>query len=305
MWPLSNLLEERGFLLLDGGLASELERRGHDLAHSLWSARVLLEDPDAILEVHRDYLEAGADCITTAAYQASLPGLRATGLSDSEGRTCYMEALRLARRVQREFPAPSRWVAASIGPYGAYLADGSEYRGNYEVSESQLDEFHRERIELLSEATARGEGPDVLAMETLPSITEARVLLRILKDYPSLCAWMSFSCRGVATCEGQPIEECAALLEESDQVLALGVNCTAPQDIPELLARLLATSSKPLVCYPNSGEVYDAKKHGWEGTNVFACEDEAPREWLRRGAKLIGGCCRTTPQDIARLARLR
>ncbi len=305
MLQLSELLDQRDFLVLDGGLASELERQGHDLDHELWSARFLIEDPDSIAAVHRAYLEAGADVITTAAYQASLPGLRAVGLSDREARTTYMEALRIARRVCDEFPDPARYVAASIGPYGAYLADGSEYRGNYEATNKELEAFHRPRIELLAEATARGEGPDVLAVETIPSLDEAALILRLLKEHPELSAWFAFSCLETRTCEGQPIEECAKLVEEAGQVLAVGVNCSAPGDVPELLARLLAASSKPLVCYPNSGEEYDAKTRSWSGDNVLSCDSEAPREWVRRGAKLIGGCCRTTPGDIEQLAKMR
>ena len=305
MLNLSELLDRRGFLVLDGGLASELEREGHDLDHELWSARLLVEDPDSIAAVHRRYLEAGADVITTAAYQAALPGLRAMGLGEREARTAYMEALRIARRVRDEFPEPTRLVAASIGPYGAYLADGSEYRGNYEATDGELADFHGGRIELLAEAAARGEGPDLLAIETIPSADEAELVLGLLGEHPQLEAWVTFSCLGTRTCEGQPIEECARLVEEREQVLAVGVNCTAPSDVPELLARLLASSSKPLVCYPNSGEDYDARTRTWSGENVFAGCDEGSREWLRRGAKLVGGCCRTTPEDIARLVEIR
>lgn len=305
MFPLDDLLKERGVLVLDGGLATELERQGHDLDHDLWSARFLLEDPDSIAAVHRAYLEAGADVITTAAYQASIPGLMEIGLNARQARTAYMDALRIARGVCDEFSAQKRFVAASIGPYGAFLADGAEYRGHYAASDAQIEAFHRPRIELLAEATERGEGPDLLAIETIPSVPEARLILRILKNYPKLCAWLSFTCSGTETCEGQPIESCAELCEDVPQILAVGVNCSSPLDMPELLARLLAASSKPLVCYPNSGESYEAQSRSWSGASVFTKSEDEPREWLRRGVKLIGGCCRTTPKDIAQLVRLR
>jgi homocysteine S-methyltransferase len=315
MNSLAKRILERAPLILDGALATELERRGHDLNHALWSAKLLLEDPGALREVHLAYLRAGADCIATAGYQASIPGLRACGLGDGKARELYLDSIRIAVQARDAFAietgsddsdAPPALVAASIGPYGAYLADGSEYRGNYVVSTDKLDHFHRERIELVQEAVSEGSAPDLIAFETIPSLDEAMILVRILESTRTLPAWISFSCRDDAlTCEGQPIEECGAALDDRDAVVAIGINCTSPHHIPALIEKLAGATSKPILAYPNSGETYDAKRHCWQGVSVFGKPEEAAARWVAAGASGVGGCCRTTPEDIARLVRWR
>ena len=299
------LLRKRGVVILDGGLASELERRGHDLAHPLWSARLLMLQPEAVGDVHRAYLEAGADVITSAAYQASLPGFRAAGATPEEARELYLDSLRIARAARDAFGDPDRLVAASLGPYGAFLADGSEYHGHYGIPPGELEAFHRERIELLAHAADEGWGPDVVAVETLPSLAEALSVARILAGYPSLSAWFAFSCRGTATCEGQPIDGAVRALEAFGGIVAVGINCTAPDDVPGLLARLQGATKRPLVVYPNSGEAWDPRAKCWSGDSVFADQLQAAREWIRMGVRLVGGCCRTTPEDVGRLVQLR
>lgn len=308
--PISERLAERSPLILDGGLATELERRGHDLDHSLWSARLLEGEPEAIEGVHLAYLRAGADCIGTAGYQASIPGFRACGLGDAKARELYLDSIRIALRARDAIALasdrPPALVAASIGPYGAYLADGSEYRGNYAVSTDELDHFHREHIELIGAAMAEGSAPDLLAFETIPSLHEAMILVRILESVRALPAWISFSCGDAAhTCEGQPIEECGDALDDCAAIVGVGINCTSPEHMPALIEKLAGATSKPILAYPNSGEAYDPKGRRWNGTSVFGMPEEAAARWVAAGASLVGGCCRTTPEDIARLVRWR
>lgn len=310
MNALAKRLAARRVLILDGALATELERRGHDLDHALWSARLLLEDPDALQEVHRAYLEAGADCIATAGYQASIPGFRAGGLGDGKARELYLDSIRIALRARDEFVAETGveppLVAASVGPYGAYLADGSEYRGGYAITSDKLDHFHREHIELILEARDAGDVADLIAFETLPSLNEAMILARILEPLADVHAWISFSCRDdSSTCEGQPIEECGAALDDCDAIVGVGVNCTSPQHLPALIEKLAQATSKPILAYPNSGETYDARGRCWTGTNVFGAPAESAAAWYASGAHILGGCCRTTPADIAALVRWR
>ena len=313
MNALEKQLAARRVLILDGALATELERRGHDLDHALWSARLLLEDPGALREVHLAYLRAGADCIATAGYQASVPGFRACGLGDGKARELYLDSLRVALGAREEFAAEAGsgapLVAASVGPYGAYLADGSEYRGRYSISSDKLDHFHREHIELLLEARAAGDAADLIAFETIPSLDEAMILARILESVPvgeNVRAWISFSCKDDReTCEGQPIEECGAALDDCDAIVAVGVNCTSPTHLPALIEKLAQATSKPIVAYPNSGETYHSRSHGWSGESVFRRPEESAAAWYAAGARILGGCCRTTPEDIAALVRWR
>lgn len=292
-------------LILDGGLATELEARGHDLDHDLWSARLLLEEPEAIYRVHRDYLEAGADCIVTSSYQATLPGLMGTGLTGEEAETLLLASVALARKARDEFwsePAQREGrlrplVAASIGPYGAYLADGSEYTGDYDLDEAGLEEFHRDRLELLAAS-----GADLLACETIPSAVEARVLTRLLERTVDACGWISFSCRdGSSLSDGSGFDEAASRAADSPRVLAVGVNCTAPRHLDGLLGRLQGRVAKPLVVYPNSGESYDAARREWSSVSGPVDLAVAARGWIDQGAGLVGGCCRTGPADVRRL----
>ena len=295
-----------GVRVLDGGLATELEARGHDLDHPLWSAHLLADDPEAIRAVHRDYLDAGADCVIAASYQASFEGLAANGFSPAESRELLTSSVRLACEARDAFIATSPSdrsrprVAASVGPYGAYLADGSEYRGRYGVSASTLHAFHAERLRVLWAA-----GPDLLAIETLPDIDELRVLLALLSEMPGPLAWISFSCRdGEHLSDGTPIAEAAALCAGSDAVAAVGVNCTAPRHVGSLIDQLRAGApALPVIVYPNSGERYDIETRSWTGTSEPVDFGHAAVSWRRRGATIIGGCCRTGPRHITAIRR--
>ena len=318
--PFAPFLAQQGFVLLDGGLATALEARGHELDDPLWSARVLLESPEAVRAVHRAYLEAGADCIATVTYQATFQGFQARGLSDGEAEAAFGLAVRLAVEARDDFwSEPERrpgrirpLVAASVGPYGAFLADGSEYRGEYALDMEGLLAFHRRRWTLLAASKA-----DVLGCETIPSALEARALLTLLDESPGSWAWLSFQCRDEAhLADGTPLADVAALCASHPRVAAVGVNCVPPGSVPGLLRSLgakgvdgggvrLATSvpDVPLAAYPNSGEVYDAVTKRWEaGALTPDLGVSAPR-WLRQGARVLGGCCRTTPETIGAMRR--
>jgi homocysteine S-methyltransferase len=296
------LLARPGVVLVDGALATELEARGEDLSGGLWSARVLRDAPGRIQRVHHDYLAAGADCVITASYQATVEGLVRRGASDPDARAVLKSSVDVACAAREAFLADARpgpFVAASVGPYGAFLADGSEYRGDYDLDEDGLVAFHAPRLRLLAQCPA-----DVLACETIPSAAEARALVRALRDV-SMKAWLSFSCRDDRCLwDGTPLEEIASELSESPSVLAIGVNCTAPRHIDGLVRALSAASSAPMIVYPNSGEGWDARVGRWRPASPQPDLVSAARGWIEAGVKIIGGCCRTTPGDIARLRAL-
>ncbi len=291
-------------LVLDGGLATELARRGHDLSDPLWSARVLLDDPDAIERVHYDYYAAGADVAITASYQVTYEGMAARGL-DAETTTALLrQSVALAdkarSRIERERGgrAAGLLVAASVGPYGAMLHDASEYRGDYGLTTDALGDFHRPRVAVLIAS-----GPDLLACETIPSLAEARALVRVLREFPAATAWITFTARdGARTAHGEPIAECAAELEAEPQILAVGVNCVAPGLVTQLIGEIRGATRKPIVVYPNAGDVWDAVRRAWiERGGQPRIGDLAPA-WIAAGAGAIGGCCRTTPADIGAVA---
>jgi homocysteine S-methyltransferase len=303
--PVQTFLKEQGFLILDGGLATELEFNGFDLDDPLWSARLLLESPEAIENVHHDYLSAGADCIVSASYQASLLGFMKRGLTEVQSAETINEAVQLALRVRDDFWALEEnrqgrlkpLVAAGVGPYGAYLANGAEFTGDYDLDEDGLYDFHRRRWEILS-----GAGADLLACETIPSAVEARALARLLAETPEARAWFSFSCRdGERISDGTPITLCVERLASHHRVVAVGVNCTAPRYILSLVKSIRSVTMKPIVVYPNSGEVYDAGRKTWSGDGEPGTLAAAAGGWYDAGARLIGGCCRTRPEHIRRL----
>ena len=305
--PIRSFLSSTNVVVLDGGLATALEARGFDLNDALWSAKMLLEAPEAIRRIHLDYLNAGADCISTASYQATIEGFKKAGIGGPESIDLLRRSVQLGRSARDEFWArPDQrcgrlrpLVAASIGPYGAYLADGSEYTGDYDLGEDELFEFHRKRWEILCEAK-----PDLLACETIPSFQEARALIRLLEQTASIPAWFSFTCPdSYHISDGTQIADVIAPLEDCDQVLAVGVNCVAARLIPELIRRLRGVSSKPIVVYPNSGEVYDAEAKCWRSGEEAIDLGLACAEWHRLGARLIGGCCRTGPGDVGRICK--
>jgi len=271
-------------VVLDGGLATELERRGHDLSSRLWSARLLRDDPEAIVGVHRAYARAGAEVVTSASYQASFEELGA----DAE--------VLMRRSVALAGEAGATWVAASVGPYGAMLADGSEYRGDYAMTVAQLRAWHRPRLEVLASA-----GADVLAVETIPCLAEAEAVCAEL-DELDVPAWLSITCSGTATRAGEPAADAFAMARDCAAVIAVGVNCTAPADAHDLVALAAQISAKPVVAYPNSGETWDAVAREWTGARALT--PDAVSDWIGVGARLVGGCCRVRPEDIEEIAAI-
>jgi homocysteine S-methyltransferase len=289
-------------MILDGGLATELEARGCDISGSLWSARVLRASPEAIEQLHYDFYAAGADCATTASYQASYEGFAGIGLDADETTRLLRLSVELARsarsRYQRDHPEDPRalYVAASVGPYGAMLHDGSEYRGDYGLSVSQLVAFHARRFDVLASA-----GADFLACETIPVLEEARAYVELLGRHPMSPAWLSFtSPDGVHTSHGEPLVECARLVDSVPNIFAVGVNCVKPEVVGDAIRALTAGTSKPMVVYPNSGERWEAGDESWHGTPGHDVAALAPT-WICAGARHVGGCCRVGPDQIARL----
>jgi homocysteine S-methyltransferase len=280
-------------VVLDGGLATLLEQHGHDLSSHLWSARLLRDDPAAVERAHREFFAAGAEVATTASYQVSFEGFGAEGVDADEVERLLRRSVGLAAAA-RDAVAPGGWVAASVGPYGAVLADGSEYRGDYDLDVAGLRAFHRPRLEVL--ASTVGQGADVLAIETVPCLAEVEAVLAEL-DGTGVPAWLSLSAAGGRTRAGESLEEAFAMAADVAEVLAVGVNCTSPADARAAVP--LAAMHVPAVVYPNSGQGWDASARSWTGASAFDPADVAA--WVADGARLVGGCCRVGPQDVAAL----
>jgi homocysteine S-methyltransferase len=285
-------------VVLDGGLATELEAQGYDLGDALWSARLLADDPDAVVAAHRAFFRAGAVVATTASYQASFAGLAARGIEPAEAQRLMRRSVALADVARAEFADDGRrrWVAASVGPYGAARADGSEYRGRYGIGVAELTAWHRRRLEVLVDAA-----PDVLALETVPDVDEARALVDALAGSP-VPAWLSYSIHGARTRAGQPLAEAFAAVADSPEIVAVGVNCCDPKDVTPAVAVARQTTAKPVVVYPNSGERWDARARRWTGPTRYSAA--LANEWITAGACAVGGCCRVGPAEIAAVAAL-
>ncbi|WP_081539343.1 MULTISPECIES: homocysteine S-methyltransferase [Kitasatospora] len=288
-----------GPVLLDGGLSNRLAEQGCDLSDGLWSARLLLDEPGQLLAAHRAYFAAGAQVATTASYQASRAGFAARGVDAAKTDRLLALSVEVARLAAEEVSAElgdgrPRWVAASVGPYGAVLADGSEYRGHYGLSAAELAEFHRPRLEALAAA-----GPDVLAVETVPDLLEAAVLADCVRGL-GVPVWFSFGAADGLTRGGEPLSEVFALVAEVPETIAVGVNCCAPREVDAAVALAAEVTGLPAVAYPNSGEGWDAAARDWTGEAAF--DPALAADWVAAGARLVGGCCRVGTDGIARLA---
>ncbi len=301
-------LDITGLRVLDGGLATELERAGCDLQSPLWSGEVLHTQPGKVLAVHRSYLEAGADCLLTASYQLSAMGFREIGLTAGDARIAIQQSVALASQARREYaqmeilarrkPRPI-WIAGSLGAYGAALHNGAEFHGNYNIGHTDLVAFHAERIDPMRQTDG-----DFLAFETIPSIAEAEAILEALARFPDFAAYISFTCRDDShTGHGEPIEACARLLDSAPNIIAIGINCTAPRCILPLIRKIRALSAKRVAVYPNSGETWIAETRSWGGSSDPESFNALSAAWRDAGADWIGGCCRTGPEHIRAIAQ--
>jgi homocysteine S-methyltransferase len=275
---------------LDGGLSTALENNGNKLTTSLWTGELIRTNPAQITKAHLDFINAGAQIIITSSYQLSYTGCGARGWSEDETNQALIASTLLAKNAVIE-SAKNVKVAASVGPYGASLADGSEYKGNYGVSKQVLKDFHAKRLEILISTS-----PDYLALETMPDTFEVEVLLDLLTDCP-IPFWVSYSCKaGNKTNAGQDFQSAVELAQSA---MAVGINCTKPELITDLLRS--AKSDKPYVVYPNSGRVWDAVKKEWTGSAAVGFNDQLIQEWLESGAEIIGGCCGIGATEIAEI----
>lgn len=280
-------------LISDGGMATELEARGNDLSDDLWSARLLAEAPEEILAVHEAFFRAGARIATTASYQASFEGFARRGIDRAGADRLMRRSVELARAARDAVPTPA-WVAASIGPYGAMLAHGEEYVGRYGLSVAELAAWHRPRLEVLASAA-----PDVLALETIPDRDEAEALVGLVGDL-RIPAWLSYTITGNRTRAGQPLEEAFAVVADVPEIVAVGVNCCAPGDVLGAVTTAHRVTGKPVIVYPNSGEIWDGANRVWVGTPGL--DTGLAADWVAAGARIVGGCCRVRPEDITAIA---
>jgi S-methylmethionine-dependent homocysteine/selenocysteine methylase len=302
--PLARLLAGGRVVVIDGGLATELEAEGHHLGDQLWSARLLADEPEAIVAAHLAYFRVGARIAITASYQATFEGFALRGIDHQEAAALLRRSVTLAgeardryRAEQAPVDAGPLLVAASVGPYGAWLADGAEYRGRYGLDVRALRDFHRERLGVLWTA-----GPDLLACETIPDLVEVRALADLV-DEAATCAWLALSCAdGGHLRDGTPVEEAAAIAEATRGFVAVGVNCTAPEHVEELVARIAGVTAKPIIVYPNSGEGWEAGARRWVPASGPDVDVATARRWVAAGARLVGGCCRVGPDRIGELA---
>ena len=301
MKRLNDILSEYPFIVLDGGLATELEKKGSVLNDHLWSAALLADNPAALKDVHLSYIESGADCIITSSYQATVKGFMKKGYSAKRSRDLIKLSVTIAREAVDIFlnnnlcdGRPRPLIAGSAGCYGSFLADGSEYRGDYHLKFHEYAAFHRERVELLAEA-----GADIIAFETIPCAEEGRAIALLMKDYPELPYWLSFSVKDeVHISNGDNFADFVKGAPCSDNFIGCGINCSSPANVTGALKELHNSGMKNFVVYPNSGEVYNKTCNCWRETGDRSIFLDSVKEWYKLGAKIIGGCCRTGPEDI-------
>lgn len=310
MATFKDYLENNSPLILHGALGTEMEALGYDISGKLWSAKYLLEKSEVIQELHETYVAAGADLITTSSYQATLPGLVEAGLTEKAAEQIIALTVRLAKAARdkvwgalnetEKAKRPYPLISGDVGPYAAYLANGSEYSGDYgKITINELKDFHRPRIQILLD-----QGVDLLALETIPNRLETQALIELLaEEFPEAEAYMSFTVQiPDAISDGNSLAEMAKLVSQSNQILAVGINCSSPLLYNQALS-FLENTGKALITYPNSGEVYDGDSQTWKPKDKDALTlVEHSKYWHAHfGVKILGGCCRTRPNDIKSL----
>jgi homocysteine S-methyltransferase len=305
---IEKILSEYPFIILDGGFATELEKKGFNLKDRLWSAKLIAEDPHAVRDVHLSYLQAGADCIITSSYQATVSGFISAGYTPKDAVRLIGDSVRIADDALKLFHElspdmsrrPEPFIAASAGCYGAYLADGSEYRGDYHLNPDEYKKFHRERVDILAEA-----GAGIIAFETFPSMEEAAAVAELMEEYSDIFYWVVFTMKDIyTTSHGDKFIDCMKFLHGRKNLIAAGINCSPPEFITPVLDSL-GDLKINIAVYPNSGEHYNTDCSCWKNDPSVSDYRRLAEEWYNRGAKLIGGCCRTGPDDIAQIRSYR
>ncbi|MBR2726441.1 MAG: homocysteine S-methyltransferase [Solobacterium sp.] len=307
---LNEILEQNGIMIIDGSMSTALEHMGADLNNKLWTASILANQPELVKQVHLNYFRAGADCGITCSYQATIPGFMAQGYTEEEAEDLIRRSVELFLKARDEWwqeegkdsGRPYPLCLGAVGPYGAYLADGSEYRGNYGLSDRELYVFHKRRMELLYE-----EGADILLIETQPSLQEVLVEARIAEELGAEF-WISFSClNGKQICDGTMIRDCAEALdpEKYPHLKMIGVNCTKPEYLVSLIKELKAGTSLPVAVYPNSGETYDPETKTWSGSGRSMDFGDYALQYMMAGADAVGGCCTTVEKHVQQVVEAR
>lgn len=289
-------------VVLDGAMSTPLEKLGADTNNDLWTAKALIDNEELVYEVHKMYFEAGADLIITDTYQANVQAFEKVGYSEKEARNLIKKAVKIAQKARDDYEnrtGKHNYIAGTIGPYGAYLANGSEYRGDYELSAEEYQQFHLPRIEELVNA-----GVDILAIETQPKLDEVLAILELLKEkYPQQKVYVSYTLSDDDTIsDGTPLPRAIHALEDYSQVIAVGINCVKLELVEPALKNMKEITDKHLIVYPNSSAVYDPKSKTWSQLKTSATFEELIPNWYEAGARIIGGCCTTGPKEIKAVA---
>lgn len=302
------VLKKQKAIIIDGALGTQIQRNGHNVNDSLWSAKFLAENPQVIKDVHMQYLQAGADIIITSSYQASFEGFLQKGFSKEKAVELLKLSINIALETRDEFWENCKQenrikplVAASVGPYGAYLADGSEYSGDYKISDYELKNFHKKRLEVLIQTN-----PDIYSFETIPSLNEAKILCELIEEFELVNSWLTFSAKNESfTNANDEICEAVKYLDSCKLLGAIGINCTAPQYIPQLIENVKSNTNKPIVIYPNGGSKYNPITKNWEKGEISPVEyAKMAHLWFTKGATIIGGCCETGPEEIKEIRNI-
>lgn len=346
------LQNSKKVILIDGGLGTELEQRKVNINSLLWSSVALVEAADDVTKLHYDYYHSGANVGITCSYQCSEDSLKASDkekYSSKESRLqVYKESVEVCKRAKIMRMADAKAIellvspeiAGSIGPFGSFLNDGSEFTGGYERSEDEYQAFHEEKLDFFMNGT---EEVDYLQLETMPNFEEIKALLMLIKRKNSERKEtqgksekrfiLSLSIRNEEQlADGTPLKAVVKYLHDvgylskdpkTTPLMAVGANCLKLKYSVKFVENLtnymneLQIYGFPISIYPNSGEIYDGIKKNWifdqsnekyYTTNVNGekvCDWKILLDaWIASGAKIIGGCCRVGVRDIVEMNKV-
>jgi homocysteine S-methyltransferase len=283
--------------LLDGSLSYPLEKQGYNLNKKLWTGDALINDPNVIKKVHKDYLIAGVDFISTSTYQISYNVLEAMDYSLNEIKDVFKRSVNLVEQAIQETNIKREIkIVGSYGPYGASLSNGSEYTGKYDTSDNIIMDYHIKNMNIIKELDI-----DIILYETIPCLREIEILSKLVEEYKKE-VWVSFTCnKDLEFRDGSSIIKACKILSSIEVISTIGINCFSPLLAEKAIKKLKDNSNKKILIYPNSGEIYNNKDKDWYGEKYF--DRSMIKKWLALSPDIIGGCCRVGFEDIKNMRK--
>ena len=281
--------------LLDGSMSFPMEQLGYNLKNKLWTGKALINNPDLIKDIHKGYIDAGADFISTSTYQISFDRLKNMGYQSEEIKKIFQKSVDIVKDAIEESKLKKEIkIVGSFGPYASYDPEASEYIGEYDSTDIEIKKFHLNNIRIIEETDL-----DIILYETIPCLREIKILSEAL-SHSTKEIWISITCNEeMEFRDGSSFKDACEIISKIEKITTMGINCFSPLLVKKAIDLLKKYSNKKILIYPNSGEIYNPKERFWTGNNEF--NNSMIKNWLSLYPDIIGGCCRIGYDDIKKM----